>query len=130
LESDRNDIGDSRRGGGEVAVPPKWRENFVPVLIDYDRATETWSVVASFYFCSTWYELGKPPLPYVEYRSRRGGAWERVLLDPKFLGREGNVFTGMSARGESGLLQVDEKKVRSRSTYEPLRKIVSEWNGC
>ncbi|KLD75414.1 hypothetical protein XhyaCFBP1156_19700 [Xanthomonas hyacinthi] len=119
-----------RIGPGGTKPPPVWRDAFVPLLLDYEPATGTWSLVTSFYFCSTWYELGKPGLPYIEFQSREGRAWARVPLESRLIGRESNLLTGPDADGEHARVTIKDKLARERNTSERLKKIASKWNGC
>lgn len=115
---------------GGMNPPPVWRDAFVPLLLDYEPTTGAWSLVTSFYFCSTWYELGKPELPYIEFQSSGGGAWTRVPLESRLIGRESNLLTGPDADGEHARVTIKDKLARERNTSERLKKIASEWNGC
>lgn len=117
-------------GANNMKPPPVWRDAFVPLLLDYEPSTQTWSLVTSFYFCSTWYELGKPELPYIEFQSIGGGAWIRVPLESRLIGRDSNLLTGPDADGEHSPVTLKDKQARGRNTSEGLKKIVSQWNGC
>lgn len=114
----------------EMRLPPDWREAFVPILLDYQPSTNTWSLVATFYFCSKWYELGKPALPYVEYQSRDGGDWMNVPLEERLINKESNLLTGPNVNGEPKLLRIKDKVQREINSSESFKRIVSEWNGC
>lgn len=113
-----------------VRPPPVWRDAFVPLLLDYDHFTQTWSLVSSFYFCSTWYELGKPELPYIEFQSTGDGTWIRVPLESRLIGRDSNLLTGPNAKGEHARVTLKEKEARERNTSQRLKKIIPQWNGC
>jgi hypothetical protein len=106
--------------------PPRWSERWVPMLLDYDKGTGEWFLVATFYTCIDWYDLGRPRLPYLQYRAREG-RWEEVPLDPKLYGRPANMLTGVNARGEPGLVDIDAKERRKRNAAEEFRRIVDVW---
>ena len=50
-----------------VDNPPVWDAKYVPLIFDRDPVTKEWFMVATFYSCTSWYELGRPKLPYTEY---------------------------------------------------------------
>jgi hypothetical protein len=117
-------------GDSEVAEkPPKWRFPYVPILFDYDAEKREWFVVATFVTCKAWYEIGRPKLPYIEYRAR-GDQWEVTPLSPELIGRDRNLFVGISPKQGSSLLALDDKKViRNKNSVEgeKYRRIVSVW---
>jgi hypothetical protein len=99
-------------------------------LFDYDAETKAWFLVATFYTCSDWYDLGRPKLPYVQYRIR-DQRWEEVALDPKLFGRSANLLTGVNARGEPALVTLDAKEKVDRGAEKTYRHIASMWsNRC
>ena len=110
-----------------VNKPPEWRFAFVPMLFDYDAKNEEWFVVATFYTCGPWYDLGRPDLPYVEYRARQG-AWEIVPLSPELIGRKANLLTGVSSKGEPPLVTLEEKKKRDGRAGASYRTILGKWH--
>ena len=107
--------------------PPVWRFAYVPILLDYDDITKEWFVVATFYTCVGWYQLGRPDLPYIEYRARSGG-WEGVPLAEGQVGKKTNLLADVSSGGESPLVTLEEKKKRRRDTAERFRSIISKWH--
>ena len=110
--------------------PPVWSERWVPMLFDYDPESKEWFLVATFYTCIDWYDLGRPKLPYVQYRARNA-RWEEVPLDPKLIGRPANLLTGVNARGEPGLVSLVVKEREDRGAYVSYRQIVDVWQaGC
>jgi len=110
--------------------PPAWSERWVPMLFDYDPVAKQWFLVATFYTCIDWYDLGRPRLPYVQYRAL-DGRWEEVPLDPKLFGRPANLLTGVNARGEPGLVSIEAKEREDRGADKTFRQIVDAWsNQC
>ncbi len=71
--------------------PGQWSAKYVPILLDRDPATQEWVIVATFFHCQSWEALGRPKLPYTEYRYRQG-AWVQQTLSPQWIGREINVL--------------------------------------
>jgi hypothetical protein len=111
--------------------PPIWREEYVPILLDYQADGHIWSVIATFYYCDGWEKLGRPKLPYVEYQSRDGGPWEVVPLEERLIGRNTNLLTGPRSGGEAELVTAEERDKRNRSAANKYRKIVAKWhNSC
>ena len=82
--------------------PGQWSAKYVPILLDRDPATQEWVIVATFFHCQSWEALGRPKLPYTEYRYRQG-AWVQQTLSPQWIGREINVlpYDGAAARSIS-----------------------------
>jgi hypothetical protein len=114
--------------------PPKWEsENgLLPILFDRDPGSREWALLATFYTCQPWYDLGRPKLPYAEFRVRNG-QWRRVDLSPQWIGRDANIFTGVSSGGEPNLLTLSEKKRRNGNPAIARKylKIVDHWTtGC
>ena len=111
--------------------PPKWESDrgLIPMLFDRDPATGEWFVVATFFMCEAWYDIGRPKLPYAEFRARNG-AWQRVDLTPSHIGRKQNVFTGMKYSGEPALLTRAEKAQRDSDTriVKKYLEIVATWS--
>lgn len=113
-------------------TPPIWRTAYVPMLLDYDAEKNEWLIVATFYTCQGWVDLGKPKLPYVEYRVAEKGEWRVVPLESELYGRKANMLTGVRSGGEPSLVTVPDKTKRGRGAGESFRKIVSHWrsNNC
>lgn len=110
---------------------PIWNTAYVPILLDYQASEKTWSVVATFYYCSGWYNLGRPKLPYVEYQSKDGGPWIVVPLEERLIGRKTNLLTGPRSGGEPPFLSLQDKKGRGDNAADKYRRIVSSWRtGC
>ena len=108
-------------------LPPEWRDNYVPVLLDNNTETKTWSIVATFYYCETWYALDRPIPPYIEYQSVDGTAWRRVPLEERLIGRETNLLTGPSTKGEPSLVTIELKEQSQRSAGRKYRQILRTW---
>lgn len=107
--------------------PPVWRSDLIPVVMDYDAASSTWSVVATYMWCSTWYDMGRPTSPYVQYISVGGEAWRVVPLQPGLVGRRANLLTHIRPTGESGLVREQYKEMRWRSSSARFKAITSSW---
>ena len=110
-----------------IARPPTWRDAYVPVLIEYDSSTRTWSLVAAFYRCETWYALGRPMPPYVAYQSIDGQPWQRASLDERLIGRAANLLTGPRSNGEPERVTIVEKERRRRSAAPLFREVLRHW---
>ncbi|EIL97734.1 hypothetical protein UU5_04621 [Rhodanobacter sp. 115] len=112
---------------GNIKTPPVWRDTYVPVLLDYDASSGSWSMLASFYYCETWYALGRPIPPYIEYQSIHGASWERVPLEQRFIDRETNLLTGPDTDGEPDLVTIADKDFRQRSAARQYQRILRKW---
>jgi len=114
---------------GDIKLPPEWRDTYVPVLLDYDKSDKSWSIVTTFYYCETWHALGRPILPYIEYRSVNGAPWQRVPLEERLIDRKANMLTGPSTDGEPSFVTVEQKEriqLRAGSKYQ---RILRRWGG-
>lgn len=111
-----------------VFTPPIWRTAYVPVLLDYDAGKNEWLIVATFYTCQGWLDLGKPALPYVEYRVVEKGQWLAVPLESDLFGRKANMLTGVRSDGEPSLVTVKDKTKRDKGAGDKYRSIVSQWH--
>ena len=110
-----------------AAKPPVWRSHLIPVVMDYDPASSTWSVVATYMFCSTWYDMGRPTSPYVQYTSADGEPWRVVPLQPGWGGRRANLLTFIRPTGESGLIREQYKEMRWRGNSDRYKWISASW---
>jgi hypothetical protein len=88
-----------------AAKPPVWRSALIPVVMDYDPASSTWSVVVTHMFCGTWYDMGRPTSLYVQYISVGGEAWRVVPLQPAWVGRQANLLTHIRPTGQPRLIR-------------------------
>jgi hypothetical protein len=114
--------------------PPKWESTsgLLPVLFDRDPGNGEWALLATFFSCDPWYALGRPKLPYAEFRVRNG-QWQSVELGQQWIGRATNVFTGIRSSGEPDYLTLALKKKRDADDrIAPMyRSIVGQWStGC
>lgn len=107
--------------------PPIWADRWVPMLLDRDAHTGEWFLIATFYTCTDWYDLGRPKLPYVAYETRNGH-WEKVRLRSEWFGRKNNLLTGPSSGGEPKHLTVEEKARREAHAGRKYRQILDSWN--
>jgi hypothetical protein len=110
--------------------PPPWSQRWVPMLFDYDAQTKEWFVVATFYTCTDWYDLGRPKLPYIEYRTKNG-RWEQVPLSASLSGRKANLLTGPRSGGEPKRVTIEDKILREVYVDKKFRKVLDSWQtGC
>jgi len=107
--------------------PPVWRSALIPVVMDYEPASSTWSVVATYMWCSTWYDMGRPTSPYVQYISVGGEAWRVVPLQPGWVGRRANLLTHIRPTGESGLVREQYKEMHWRTSSDQYKSISTSW---
>ena len=110
-----------------AAKPPVWRSFLIPVVMDYDPASSTWSVVATYMWCSTWYDMGRPTSPYVQYISVGGEEWRLVPLQPGWVGRRANLLTHIRPTGESGLVREQYKEMHWRTSSDQYKSISMSW---
>lgn len=112
--------------------PGPWSDHFVPVLLDRDGESGEWVLVATFYHCSEWYEIGRPALPYTEYRFR-SGKWVRQPLSEKWIGREVNVLPAdLSDKewlGQKGVVTTEQKNLilSSPTIAKKFVQIIGNW---
>ena len=106
--------------------PPIWSERWVPMLLDYDAQAKEWFVVATFYTCTDWYDLGRPKLPYIAYNTN-GGRWEQVPLSPDLFGRKANLLTGPRSGGEPKHVTIEEKIQRESDASKRFKNILDSW---
>lgn len=73
-------------------APDKWSDPpLIPMIFDRDKQSNEWFIVATFNMCTAWYDLGRPKLPYVEFRYRHG-QWVRQSLSDQLIGRRANLL--------------------------------------
>lgn len=110
-----------------TATPPVWRSVLVPLVMDYDPASSTWSVVATHMFCSTWYEMGRPASHYVQYISVGGEAWRVVPLQPGWPGRRANLLTEIRPTGEPRMVREADKEMRWHRESDRYKSVSTTW---
>jgi hypothetical protein len=110
-----------------VLNPPVWRSALIPVVMDYDPASSTWSVVATHLSCITWYDMGRPASQYVQYISVGGEAWRVVPLQPGWAGRRANLLTHIRPTGEPALVREADKEMIWRRGSDPYKSISTSW---
>ena len=110
-----------------AATPPVWRSVLIPLVMDYDPTSSTWSVVATHVFCSTWYDMGRPALHYVQYISVGGEAWRVVPLQPGWAGRRANLLTEIRPTGEPRLVREADKEMRWRRESDRFKSVLTTW---
>ena len=118
--------------------PTTWSGLYVPILLDRDPNTNEWTIVATFFHCDSWYDIGRPKLPYTQYQYR-GGQWVQQAMDAKWIGREGNAIApvlfdrkAINASGSVFTLSDKEKRLQNRPGIAPeYKKIIDKWSsGC
>ena len=107
--------------------PPEWRTAYKPVVLDYDEANHEWFIVATFSVCQGWYDLGRPALPYVEYRVSEGGIWRTVPLSQDLIGRKRNMLTDVRSGGKKKKISLRDKSRRGRRSGDKYQEIVGHW---
>jgi hypothetical protein len=111
--------------------PPVWNFPYVPLIFDRDTESKQWFMVATFYSCESWYELGRPRLPYVEFKVENG-AWKKHQLSPSLIGRRANMLTSIRSSGEPDHTIATKTVVGSDPQIAPkFQKILNKWStGC
>lgn len=114
--------------------PPKWESSIglLPILFDRDPDNGEWTLLATYYSCDVWSAIGRPKLPYAEFRVRNG-QWQGVALSEKWLGRPANVLTGVSSDGEPEFIALAAKRPRlsDPEASSKYRSIDGNWqNRC
>jgi hypothetical protein len=85
------------------------RDGLVPMLLEREESMGDWILVATFYTCKAWYDLGRPSLPYAQFRLRRG-TWTREPLSARLIGRDANIYTEVPLDLGGSLLTLDRKR--------------------
>jgi len=111
-------------------VPIVWSDVYVPLLIDHDAKTQEWFIVATFFHCDGWKNLGEPPLPYTEYRFRQG-KWQRQDISSEVIGRMSNLYIASRPPKNPHLTVANKISIlRDRpGTGRRFLTIVSGWQG-
>lgn len=109
--------------GDGVFNPPVWRSALLPLVMDYDPASSTRTVVATHLSCITWYDMGRPAWQYVQYISVGGEAWRVVPLQPGWAGRRANLLTHIRPTGEPALVREADKEMIWRRGSDPYKSI-------
>ena len=114
-----------------VDNPTMWSARFVPLVFDRDATNGEWFMVATFNSCTSWYELGRPKLPYTEFRFK-AGQWVQQPLSPQFIGRDGNMLTDIHSRGEPDHTVASKEAIAKTSIAAPeYKRVVERWTtGC
>ena len=109
--------------------PPRWKTAFVPILLDYQAEKKIWSIIATFYTCEGWYQLGHPALPYVEYQSVNGGDWTVVPMEKRLVGKKSNLMIDVNGDGEPRFIYLKEKNKRRKemNVGDKYLKIIAVW---
>lgn len=113
--------------------PRLWESNdgLLHILFDRDPNTKEWIMVTTFFMCHAWEKIGKPKYPYAEFRLQ-DGKWQRVPLSSQLLGREANVFLGMSSNGQWWTVELVTKRADRDDpmTGKEYKKLMTDWTGC
>ncbi|MDY0745769.1 hypothetical protein SNE35_14715 [Paucibacter sp. R3-3] len=122
--------------GPTLTLPPVWDDRFVPIVLELDASTGEWVIVATFFHCDSWYELGRPPLPYAEYRYR-DGRWTRQALLKHWVGHSANVLvvdlTDKDVMTGREVLTIERKKAIDElsNALPEYKRVVDHWTtGC
>ena len=136
--------GGSFNKGMTLRIPPSaasapatvWSDRFVPLLLEREPVTHEWVLIATFFHCDSWYDLGRPPLPYTEYRYR-AGQWVRQPLSPQWIGLKANVLAAdpsdKAVLISKEVLTVERKKalVENSLMAPEYKGVVDNWSsGC
>jgi hypothetical protein len=82
--------------------------------------------VATFFHCDSWYALGRPALPYTEYRFRNG-QWVQQGLSAQWIGRRANVLSS-NRESASHIALSDKERVLAIPTISPeYKQVVDKW---
>lgn len=117
--------------------PAIWSGLYVPMILDRDPDTNEWMIIATFYHCDSWYDIGRPALPYTAYRYREG-KWLQQSMEPKWIGRKANVLvTDLASKkaidSRKPVLTVSrkEQEVEDRPSADvSYKRIVNKSSGC
>ncbi|MBA3058072.1 hypothetical protein [Rhodoferax sp.] len=111
--------------------PTMWTHPpLLPMVFDRDPDTGEWFIVATFYMCQAWYELGRPKLPYAEFRYRNG-QWVQQPLSEKFIGRETNMLIPDQADVDRDHTLASKRKLMSEPTIsERHLRVVPKWSSA
>lgn len=117
---------------GRPAEPMTWSDLYVPLLLDYDEKKQEWFIVATFFHCDSWNNLGRPPLPYTEYRFRKN-VWQQQELSPELIGRTTNLYIADQPPPKNHLT-ISEKWIiikRRPGIGKKYLSIINQWStGC
>ena len=111
----------------------------MPIVLDRDLQTNEWVIIATFFHCDGWYDLGRPKLPYTEFRFR-DGRWIQQPLTPMWIGVEANVLPtdpsnkGAIAESKPALTVERKEGILSNPAISPeFKRVVDKWpsaNNC
>lgn len=117
-------------------APAPWSAPYVPMLLDRDPQTQEWVLLATFFHCDSWVALGKPQLPYTEYRYR-GSRWVQQPLGSRWIGRTANLLVADPSRKsvmtDRNVLTIEAKQaiVEGSTMLPEYQRIVDHWSsGC
>ena len=89
-------------------------------------------VIATFFHCDSWRELGRFALPYAEYRFREG-RWVWQSLSAQWIGHPANILAASPSRkavmNKRELLTVERKAaiIEDSSMAPEYRRVVDRW---
>lgn len=113
--------------------PAVWQSEIglIPILFDQDKESKEWFLVATFYMCETWRKIGKPNLPYVEFRFREG-QWRQAEFSREHVGRNANVLTRISNLNEFShhSLKTKSERMNEQNIAEEYKRISDRRVGC
>lgn len=110
---------------------PKLDSPYVPLIIDQDAGTRQWFVIASFYSCQSWYDLGRPKLPYTEFRLVEG-SWVQVPLAKTRIRLPTNLLLSVRLDNVPDQTLASKELADERPTIaRQYRTVVDSWTtGC
>lgn len=114
-----------------------WSALYVPMILDRDPDTNEWIIVATFYHCNSWHDIGRPALPYTAYRYREG-KWLQQSMEPKWIGRDANVIAAVlfdrnAINSSKPIFTLADKKKRLRDRPgidRAFKEIVDKPTNC
>lgn len=108
--------------------PRRWSHPpLIPMLLDSDPGTHEWLIVTTFYMCTAWYDLGRPKLPYAQFRFR-DGQWRQEPLSEQLVGREANLLVPNQADVGKNHTLASKRGIMSNPAISVRhRRIVSNW---
>jgi hypothetical protein len=111
--------------------PQTWDARYLLLLFDRDPISKEWFMVATFITCTSWYELGRPKLPYTEFWFR-DGRWVQQPLSPRFIGRQANMLTRIHSDREKNHTIASKQAINSDPAIAPeYTRVVDHWStGC
>lgn len=100
---------------------------FLPLVFDQDPDSHQWYIVATFYMCNTWYEMGRPKLPYAEFHYENG-QWTQTPLSEKYIGKDGNMLVPNQADATRNHTLISKRQLMHEPGISARHKrVISTW---